>query len=150
MKIAYPARFEPDEDGRVVVTFRDLPEAATDGADINEASAEAVDVLDSALVFRMRYREDVPPPSKPRRGERLVVPDAGVAMKIALYIAMRDRGMTAAELTARLGVNNRETQRILNPHHATRIARMSEAIAATGRRTVIELESVGEGAAVRE
>ena len=140
MKIAYPAKFQAEEDGRVLVTFRDLPEAATDGADRAEARAEAVDLLDSALSFRMKYREDIPAPSKARRGEVPLAPDAAVAMKIALYIAMRERGMTAAELSRRLKVDYREAQRILNPHHATKTARMSEAIEATGGRAIIELE----------
>ena len=141
MKIAYPARFEPDEGGRVLVTFRDFPEAATDGADLDEARKEAADLLDSTLMFRMKYREDIPAPSKARKGEELVAPDAAVGLKAALYIAMRERGMTAAELSRRLGVDYREAQRIVNPFHATRTARMSEAIAATGRHAVIDLDS---------
>ena len=141
MKIAYPATFDADEDGRILVTFRDLPEAATDGADMAEARKEAADLLDSALMFRMKYREDVPAPSKVRKREELVAPDTAVALKIALYIAMRERGMTAAELSRRLNVDYREAQRILNPHHATKTARMSEAIEATGRHAVIELQS---------
>ncbi len=141
MKIAYPARFEADEDGRIVATFRDLPEAATDGADMDEARGEAADLLDSALMFRMKYREDIPAPSRLRKGENLVAPDAAVAMKAALYIAMRERGIAAAELSRRLGVDYREAQRIVNPSHATRTARMSEAIEATGSRAVIELQS---------
>ena len=140
MRIAYPARYEAGEDGRILVTFRDLPEAATDGVDMKEAREEAVDLLDSALMFRMKYREDVPSPSKARKGEELVAPDTAVAMKIALYIAMRERGITAAELSRRLDVDYREAQRILNPHHATKTARMSEAIEATGSRAVIDLE----------
>lgn len=139
MRIAYPAKFQADEEGRILVTFRDLPEAATDGADLAEARKEAADLLDSALMFRMKYREDVPLPSKARKGEELAVPDTAVAMKIALYIAMRERGITAAELSRRLGVDYREAQRIMNPHHATRTARMSEAIEATGSHAVIEL-----------
>jgi antitoxin HicB len=139
MRIAYPAAFERGEDGRILVTFRDLPEAATDGADMDEARREAADVLDSALMFRMKYREAVPVPSKPRKGEEIIVPDAAVAMKIALWIAMQERGVTAAELTRRLGVDNREVQRILNPHHATKTERMSAAIEAAGRHAVIEL-----------
>lgn len=141
MKIAYPAKFETGEDGRVLVTFRDLPEAATDGADLAEARSEAADLLDSALMFRMKYREDIPAPSRARKGEALVVPDAAVAMKAALYIAMRRRGMTAAELARRMGIDYREAQRILNPFHATRTARMNEAIEATESRAVIELRT---------
>lgn len=141
MKIVYPAKFEADEGGRILVTFRDLPEAATDGADMDEARSEAADLLDSALMFRMKYREDIPAPSKPRKGEELVVPDAAAAMKVALYIAMRACGMTAAELSRRLDVDYREAQRILNPYHATKTARMSKAIEATGSHAVIELQS---------
>ena len=141
MKIVYPAKFEADEGGRILVTFRDFPEAATDGANRDEARSEAADLLDSALMFRMKYREDIPAPSKLRKGEEFVVPDAAAAMKVALYIAMRACGMTAAELSRRLGVDYREAQRILNPHHATKTARMSEAIEATGSRAVIELRS---------
>jgi antitoxin HicB len=141
MKIAYPAKFEVGEDGRVLVTFRDFPEAATDGADMAEAHAEAEDLLNSTLMFRMKYREEVPPPSRARRGEEVVVPDTAVAMKIALYIAMREHGVTAADLTRFLGVNNRETQRILNPFHPTKTARMGEAIEAAGSHAIIELQS---------
>ena len=141
MKIVYPARFEAGEDGRILVTFRDLPEAATDGANMDEARREAADLLDSTLMFRMKYREDIPAPSKLRKGEELVFPDAAAAMKVALYIAMRESGMTAAELSRRLDVDYREAQRILNPYHATKTARMSAAIEATGSHAVIELRS---------
>ena len=139
MKIEYPAKFEMDDNGRFLVTFRDFPESATDGADRDEARKEAVDLLDSTLMFRMKYREDIPAPSKLKRGEVLVAPDAAVAVKIALYLAMKEHGVTIAELRRRLGVDNREIQRILNPYHATKTARMSEAIEATGSQTVIEI-----------
>ena len=139
MKIAYAAKFEADQDGRILVTFRDLPEAATDGADMDEARREAADLLDSALMFRMKYREDIPAPSRKHPGEEIVAPDSAVALKIALYISMRQHGITAAELTRRLGIDNRETQRILDPHHHTRTERMSKAIEATGSHAVIDL-----------
>lgn len=82
----------------------------------------------------------IPTPSKVRKGEEFVAPDTAVAMKIALYIAMREHGITAAELSRRLNVDYREAQRILNPHHATKTARMSEAIEATGSHAAIELQ----------
>lgn len=145
MKIAYPAKFERDEDGRVLVTLRDLPEAATDGADLEEARREAVDLLNSTLMFRMKYREDVPVPSKARKDEELVTPDAGVAMKIALYILVHREGVSVAELSRRLEIDYREAQRILNPYHATKTARMGAAIGAVGGHAVIELEEVRRG-----
>ncbi len=141
MKIVYPAKFEADEDGRILVTFRDLPEAATDGADMAEARREAVDLLNSVLMFRMKYRENIPAPSKRRKGEHLIAPDTAVGLKIALYYVMKKRGMTGAQLGRRLDVDNHEVQRIMNPSHATKTARMGEAIEATGSRVVIELQT---------
>jgi hypothetical protein len=44
----FPARLEPDEEGRLVVHFPDLPDALTDCADEAEALAEAVDCLSEA------------------------------------------------------------------------------------------------------
>jgi len=140
MKIAYPATFTSDAAGRVLVLFRDFPEAATDGANLAEARAEAADLLDSAIMFRMKYREPLPAPSKARKGEVSVAPDAAVAMKAALYMAMREREISIAELSRRLHVDYREAQRIVNPHHATKTARMGEALAATGHRTVLEVQ----------
>lgn len=139
MKLTYPAHFERGEDGRVLATFRDLPEAATDGADSREARGQAVDLLNSALTFRMKYREPLPRPSRARKGELAIAPDPDVALKAALYIAMRERGITIAELARRLKVDHREAQRIVNPQHATRTNRMCEALAAVGQRAVIEL-----------
>ena len=46
---SFPARLEPDEEGRLVVHFPDLPEALTEGADEAEALAEASDCLSTAL-----------------------------------------------------------------------------------------------------
>lgn len=50
----YPINLEADEDGRLVATSIDFPELATDGADIQEALANAADALD--VVIRDRQR----------------------------------------------------------------------------------------------
>ncbi len=50
MIYAYPCRLTPDEDdGGFVITFRDVPEAITDGRDHTEALAMAEDALATAL-----------------------------------------------------------------------------------------------------
>ena len=41
MQFRYPAQLEPDGSGVVVVSFRDLPECLTSGADEAEALKEA-------------------------------------------------------------------------------------------------------------
>ncbi len=47
---AYPARLRKDE-GSILVTFPDIPEAITQGEDIEDALMHAADALESALEF---------------------------------------------------------------------------------------------------
>jgi antitoxin HicB len=96
----FPARLEPDEEGRLVVHFPDLPEALTDGADEAEALAEAADCLSEALAGRINRGEDIPPPSRLRRGQHWVSPDPIMALKAALYSALRARKMPSPILPA--------------------------------------------------
>jgi predicted RNase H-like HicB family nuclease len=74
-RYGFPARLEPDEDGRPVVHFPYLPEASTDGADDAEALAEAADCLSEALAGRIDRGEDIPPPSRLPRGRHWIAPD---------------------------------------------------------------------------
>jgi antitoxin HicB len=141
MRFAWPAQIRrDDEDGRYLVTFRDFPEAGTDGADEAEALAEAEDCLTSVILLRAKYGEPIPTPSRPRRGERPITPDPALALKAALHVALRRRGMTAADLARALGVDHREARRVLDPRHATKLPRMAEALAATGLRVVLDVD----------
>src|SRR5216683_4575243 len=112
---SYPARLEPDEEGRLVVHFPDLPEALTDGADEAEALSEAADCLSTALAARIANNEDIPPPSRLRRGHYLVAPDATMALKAVLYSALRARKMTIADLARRLDIDYRQAARLIDP-----------------------------------
>ena len=60
----YPVTLTPDE-GTVFVTFPDVPEAITFGADEDEALLQAVDALESALSFYVDARQPLPMASKP-------------------------------------------------------------------------------------
>ena len=68
----YPARLETATEGGFVVTFRDIPEAITQGETEEEALAMAAEVLSSAMDFYAEDRRAVPPPSPLEAGERLV------------------------------------------------------------------------------
>jgi hypothetical protein len=46
---------------------------------------EASDCLSTALAARIAQSEDIPPPSRPRRGQTRVSPDEKMALKAALY-----------------------------------------------------------------
>ena len=81
----YPAKFEADLDaGGYVVTFRDIPEAITQGDDDAEAMMMAEDALLSSMDFYIESKRRVPPPSPMVEGERMVNVSAEVAVRIRL------------------------------------------------------------------
>lgn len=68
----YPARFEPAAEGGFVVTFRDIPEAITQGETEAEALEMAQDALATALELYVEANRPLPAPSAPLDGERLI------------------------------------------------------------------------------
>jgi len=136
---SYPARLEPDEEGRLVVHFRDLPEALTDGADVAAALTEASDCLSTALAARIVNDEDIPPPSRLRPGQYLVAPDAAMTLKAALYSALRARKITIADLARRLDIDDRKAARLIDPRAASSLTSLEAALSALGYAIAIEV-----------
>jgi antitoxin HicB len=139
MIYTYPARLEADEEGRLVVHFPDLPEALTDGADEAEALTEASDCLSEALASRIVDCEAVPIPSPAGPDMHLVSPEPTIALKAALYSALREAGMTIDDLARRLGIDNREAARLISPRARTRLTSLEEALSALGYAIGIEV-----------
>ena len=134
---AYPATFTRDNDGRILVGFPDFPVAHTDGADAVEAVAEAIDCLGSSIGFAMADKSIVPKPSRPKRGQKLVPVPLWIVTKLALYWAIRDRGMSQSELARRLNVRETAVRRMLDPNHDTKPETIQAALEALGKRVVM-------------
>src|SRR2546426_11571355 len=97
----YPARLASDRrKGGFVVTFRDLPEAITQGEDRLDALSQAGDCLEEAMAGRIRRGDDIPQPSRPAQGENLVPGPAVTGAKGALYLAMKQAHMSKLELAS--------------------------------------------------
>ncbi len=139
MIYTYPARLELDEEARLVVHFPDLPEALTDGADEAEALSEASDCLSEALASRIVDQEEIPAPSAAGPDMHLVSPEPTIALKAALYSALRDAGITIDELARRLGIDDREAARLISPRARTRLTRLEEALSVLGYTIGIEV-----------
>ena len=137
--LTYPAKFTVGSDGRVMVEFIDLLRVATDGKDQQEAMEEAIDALGSDLSIRLSRREEIPPPSALKRGQRLVPVALWLAPKLALYLAMRDQEVNNSELARRLGVHERVIRRMLDPEHASKAGRIQAALAALGKQMTVEV-----------
>ncbi len=57
-------------------------------------------------------------------------------------MAVRDTGIKNTELASRLGADEKEVRRLLDPHHRSKLPRLEAALEALGRRLVIGVEVV--------
>ena len=115
MIYAYPCQLTPDEDGSLVATFPDVPEAITGGRHRSEALAMAEDALATALAGYVHEKWDIPSPSGASEGQVSVPVPTVVAAKLALYSAMRAQRITKVELADRLGVSESAVRKADQP-----------------------------------
>jgi antitoxin HicB len=87
----YPVTLTPDGD-TVLVTFVDVPEAITFGADEDEALLHGIDALETALSFYVDARKPLPQPSAPA-GRPTVRPSALECAKLGVYQTMTLQGI---------------------------------------------------------
>jgi len=137
----YPAKLTPDEDGGLVVTFVDFPEAITQGESERDALSEAADCLEEAVAARIAHGDPIPKPSRLGRGRHGVLLRAQLAAKAALYLAMREAGITKVALGKRLGCDEKEVRRLLDPRHPSKLPRLEAALAAAGKRLILGVEA---------
>jgi len=88
----------------------------------------------------MRDKEhDIPEPSVARRDERLVSAPPSTALKAAVYLAVREAGISNSELARRMQLDEKEARRILDPHHPTKVRRIEAALSVLGRHVKLAL-----------
>ena len=138
MRFVYPARLHHTGPEEIVVSFRDLPECLTSGANEDEALREAADALEEAIAGRIVDGESIPAPSTRRSGERRVAVPLAMAAKAALVLAFRESGLSRLAFARRLGVDDKVVRRMLDPRHATTANRLQKALRALGRELIVE------------
>lgn len=139
MNLDYPVTLKADSNGTILVTFPDVPEGHTFGDDEGEALLRAQDALETALEFYTDEAADLPKARKPKRGQRTVRPSAQAGIAFSIYQTMRDQGVRKAELARRMGWHMPQVDRLLNPHHASRLDQAEAALAALGKQLVVQL-----------
>jgi len=135
----YPAKIKKDEAEFFLVTFPDIPFAATDGKTMAEALEEARDCLEEAIAVSIAENLDFPFPSSIRKGHHSILLTARMSAKAALYIAVRETGISKSELSRRLGVDEKEIRRMLSPRHQTKLPRIEQALSALGYQLSVSL-----------
>ncbi len=128
----YPVTFTPDDNGTILVTFPDIPEAVTFGDDEDDALLRAVDALESMLAAKMVDREDIPTPSSTDDGPYVRL-SALTTAKVLLYQVMKQQNIRKAELARRLGWHAPQADRLLDLNHASRLDQIERALAVLGK-----------------
>lgn len=129
----YPAIFEPAEEGGYVVSFRDIPEAITQGDTEEEAVEMAQDALVSAMDFYFEDGRAVPMPSRRRKGERLIELPVSVSAKVLLLNAMLSDNCRPVDLAHRMNIKPQRVTEIMNLNHSTKIDTIAAAFKALGK-----------------
>ena len=61
-------------------------------------------------------------------------------LELAIYQAMRDRGVSQVELARRLDCDPKDVRRLLDLMHRSRLDRLEAALRALGKRLVLEVQ----------
>jgi len=134
----YFANLERDGEGWLV-TFPDIPEAISGGENEAEARANAQDALEVALLTYVAEGRALPNCSV-KAGFPVTI-SASVAVKIAFIEAFRASGLTRVALAERLGKQEGEVRRMLDPYHGTKLASMEAGLRALGKQLVVSVKS---------
>lgn len=138
-RMVYPVELTPDTvDGGFTVTCRDFPEAITQGEITTQALLEASDAIEEAMASRMKRNVDIPEPSQKKHGEYMVTVPLSTSLKAALYQAMRDDNISKSELARRIGVDEKEIRRMLDPRHPSKTPAIERALLCLGRSVIAE------------
>lgn len=137
---SYPVLLKRDDNSTLMVTFPDIPEAVTYGVDRQDALLRAQGALIAVIAARIDDHEDIPRPSKRRRVTNTVSLPPLVAVKVAIYRTMRERGISRAALARMLDQDPRQIERLLDVTHASRHDQLDKALAVLGKRLRVDIE----------
>lgn len=134
----YPVTLTFD-DGTVLATSADVPEAITCGADEDEALLNAIDAPETGLSFYVEPRKPLPARSEPAPGQKTVQPSALECAKLGVYQAMTDQGIKKAELARRLGWHMPQVDRLFDLRPASRLEQIEAAAPVLGKNVHVRV-----------
>lgn len=135
----YPVTLNRDTNGSLLVAFPDFPEANSVGDDLDEALANAVDALITALGIYFDERRPVPLPSAPEPGQHTVALPALETAKALVWNEMFKQKMRKADLARALNVHMPQVDRLFDLNHSSKIEFVEQAAKALGRTLYVAL-----------
>lgn len=146
--LAYVVKFTPDDNDTILVTCPSLPEVTTFGDDEQDAAQRAETAIEEALAARIAAGLDIPPTRVTNKGPNVVLPTM-TSLKVELYRAARQQGVTRAELVRKLTalhakthvkIHREQVDRLFRLDHASRMDQIDDAFRALGRKLNVTVE----------
>jgi antitoxin HicB len=141
MRGVFPVTLEEQPDGKILISFPDVPEALSEGMTEAEAMTEAVDCLVAALAGYISQGRDLPHASQSEVNAHAIALPPLVVAKLELYQTMRDAGLSRVALGKRLGVSEGAIRRLLDLDHRSHIGQVDRALAALGKRLIVKVHN---------
>lgn len=126
----YPALFEPNGEGGYIVSFRDVPEALTEGWSLEEAKNNALDALITSIEFYIEGNKPFPLPSSQQKDEVLINLPISIVAKVLLLNTMAKQHIRPIDLANKMKVRPQEINRIVDLKHNTKIDTIEKAFKA--------------------
>ncbi|MEO5363813.1 MAG: type II toxin-antitoxin system HicB family antitoxin [Magnetococcus sp. DMHC-8] len=144
MQFFYPVVVRQKNDTAFQAALPDFPEIGSGGATLAEALTTVTAALAASVADRIRHDRPIPQPSLPRgRHHHWAVLPALLSAKTALYLTMRQSGISKVALARRLNHDEKEVRRLLDPGHPSKLPRIETALAALGVRLVVSMTPQG-------
>jgi len=139
MAFGYRYELERQDNGWWLVRFPGIPEALTEGETKQEARANALDCVITALEGYMKAGKPLPSRgAEYSDADRAVLPSL-VTAKLAVYQAMRSRGWSKVRLARELGMPENSVRRLLDLRHSSHMWKIDEALAKMNTELAIDL-----------
>ena len=135
--MAYRLVLESDDNGTWLVTAPAFPELTTFADNEDDASRVATLALEEAIAARIARGMDIPSPDfEPEKilSAQWAEPSLQTIIKVALYAAQRDEGMSRAEMARRLGWGREQVDRLFRIDHASRLDQLQAGFEVLGRQ----------------
>ncbi|MGF9758317.1 helix-turn-helix transcriptional regulator [Microvirga sp. 0TCS3.31] len=125
-----------------MVTVPSLPEVVTfyeQNDDLETRMKLTLSAIEEALAARIADQRDIPPSEE---GPHTIGLRLMASLKIALYQALRESGITRAELARRLGWNRESVDRLFRLDHNSRLEQIEAAMKALDMEVDLDVRRV--------
>jgi antitoxin HicB len=135
----YRVVLERDDNGTILVSFPDFPEAHTFGETKEEALLRAEDALATVIQAYIAARRPIPKPSAPRKKNVSFTVPVIMAIKLALYRSLLETHTTKYALAKKLGWHVPQVDRLFDVRHRSRLDQLEAAAKALGKRVEVHV-----------